>query len=303
MSLVFALALWLAAVLGISRFSDPSRPRRALAVLAVGLCFVAALAVPAGLVFVRFLFACLAVLVTGRSVDLLRGRGAAVDPSAARRLWLLVAFFDVREAKACEPAFAARERVWLAGHLVVMGLGAWLGFGASGAGWTYWAARWLGGLGFLYGLIEVLQSSMLLGYARLGVALPRINERPILSRTLAEFWGRRWNRVVSGWLRAGIFEPITGAERTPPRAAAAVALTFVASALLHLWVAWVPLGLCGGVTMASFFVVHGALMLAERGLGVRSWPALEQRAWTLAWLLLTSPSFIEPMMQIFAGSA
>jgi hypothetical protein len=49
--------------------------------------------------------------------------------------------------------------------------------------------------------------------AALGYAMEPVQRTPILSRSLAEFWGRRWNRIVGRWLRENAFEPFAKAGR------------------------------------------------------------------------------------------
>ena len=53
--------------------------------------------------------------------------------------------------------------------------------------------------------------------------------------------------------------------------------------------------------MAAYFVIHGAGMLLERRLGVGMWRVGARRAWTLAWVLVPSPLFIEPALRMLAG--
>lgn len=187
------------------------------------------------------------------------------------------------------------------GHALLLALG-WQGVFAwapSFAGASYWLVRWGAGVVLCYGLVETIHSSLLLAHRALGVVVPRINDRPILSTTLVEFWGRRWNREVGAWLRNYAFMPLL--RRARPRLA--VAAAFVASAMLHLWVAAVPLGLRGGLTMASFFLVQALAFGLERRLGVRRWPTPLRRAWTVAALVGSSPLFVEPMLQILAPLA
>ena len=76
-----------------------------------------------------------------------------------------------------------------------------------------------------------------------------------------------------------------------------------ASAGLHLWVAALPLGLRGGVTMASFFLVQALALALERRLGIARRPPLLRRAWTITIVVASSPLFVEPMLQILAPLA
>jgi hypothetical protein len=53
--------------------------------------------------------------------------------------------------------------------------------------------------------------------------------------------------------------------------------------------------------VGAFFVVQIGVMAAEQRLGLGSWSAPKQDAWTFAALCPASPLFIEPVLQMFAG--
>lgn len=234
------------------------------------------------------------VLALGRSLDLVR-RSAGL--SFWGRVWLLTALFDVREAKRARPRLDSREVGWLLLHAVAFALGWWVVFEYADA--SAWALRWSCGVVVSYALVESVQSILLIVYAALGVDLPRVNDYPIVSTTLAEFWGRRWNRVVSGWLNENLFFPLARRRRV----ALGICAAFLGSTALHFWFAWVPLDLVGGAMMAGYFVVHAVGMLLERRLGVGRWSTGVRRIWTVAWVLLPSPLFIEPALLMLSGFA
>ena len=259
-------------------------------------CLLAPLALPPNWGLARLVMTAMGLLAFGRSLDLTR-RPAGLGFAA--RAWLMVSMFDLREATRVAPHFDRREALWLAPHLALLGACWWLAYALAptlgplpGAG-----LRGLAGLALIYSLAEVIQASQLLVYRALGVELPRINDYPILAKTLAEFWGRRWNRIVSGWLSENLFMPLARRRRITLGFAAA----FTASAALHFWLAWVPLDIGAALSMASFFVIHGFATLLERRVQVRRWPASLQRAWTLTWLILPSPLFIEPALRLLDG--
>lgn len=67
-----------------------------------------------------------------------------------------------------------------------------------------------------------------------GLRTVRLNYSPMTaSQSPSEFWGRRWNTLVSGALKRGIFKPLrrTGLDRAP-----AALTTFVVSGLLHEYI-------------------------------------------------------------------
>jgi hypothetical protein len=67
--------------------------------------------------------------------------------------------------------------------------------------------RWFGGALFFYGLADAVEGAVRLLYGAAGVRGPRQHVLPIVSRSVQEFWGKRWKRAVGGWLRAHCFLP------------------------------------------------------------------------------------------------
>jgi hypothetical protein len=293
---LWALAVFVCA--GLSCAVDRTARRSAIAVAV--LAMLAPLGFPERWVLARFVFVAFGVLALGRTLDL------SLRLSQHRfgvRLWLLIALFDVRRATRVAARLDAAEARWLAVHALVAGVAAVgiVGIAPALDGLAYWLLRWSFGVCFCYASVEALHSLLLLAYGLGGVALPRINDAPIRSTLLAEFWGRRWNRVVAGWLRDYLFLPL--ARRRRP--SLGVCAAFAGSTILHFWIAWVPLDLEAGLLMGSFFVTQGAALLLERRLGVERWSRARQRAWTSAWLQLCSPLFVEPALRIYfawAGS-
>ena len=94
-------------------------------------------------------------------------------------------------------------------------------------------------------------------------------DRPALSASLSEFWGRRWNRQVQADLDRGFFRPLArrGAWRAGTMAA------FAASGVMHAVAVldadrW-EVTLLPAVAVMFFFLLHGTLILIEQA--VRSW--------------------------------
>jgi hypothetical protein len=125
-----------------------------------------------------------------------------------------------------------------------------------------------------------------------GLQPPVLHKHPILALSLAEFWGRRWNRVVGHWLFTALYRPIALAGRP----ALAVLAAFVGSAVLHLYFTWAAVGFTWSLIMASFFLLQVPLLLLEVALGQRRWPSPLRRAWTIGCLVLTSPLFVAPTL-------
>jgi alginate O-acetyltransferase complex protein AlgI len=128
-----------------------------------------------------------------------------------------------------------------------------------------------------------------------GVPVERLFVNPAASRSLGEFWGRRWNRAFSAVARDRVFKPV--ARRWG--GAAGILATFAFSGILHDLLISLPAGAGYGLPSA-YFLLHGGLVLAERrwGLGGRAWTIL----WVLAPLpLLFHPPFIRAIVGPLAG--
>ena len=96
-----------------------------------------------------------------------------------------------------------------------------------------------------------------------GRLLPLVHgASPPLAKSLAEFWGRRWNVWVSEWFRQIIFRPL---QHRPVIALLAVFLT---SGILHDLVINVPLYLVTGQNyfglMTLYFLLQAVGILLER---------------------------------------
>jgi hypothetical protein len=296
--MIAALVIWAAVVLTCAALTRPGGRRRDAAIALALAGMPAAFLVPSAWIFARFMLALLTALALGRSLDLALRKHSL---SYGARVWMYVALFDVRRVRRGSPGLDHRELAWVLVHLGLLGLG-WLGVFEWASGfddWRRWPARWMAGLLLCYGLIESVHSTLLILYRAVGIEHERINVFPVVSTTLVEFWGRRWNRVVAGWLRDYAFLPL--ARRG--RAQLGIAAAFLGSTALHFWSAAVPLGVASGLTMGSFFVVHGAALMLERRLDVVHWPTRSQRAWTIAIVVVTSPLFVEPMLRILAALA
>jgi hypothetical protein len=134
--------------------------------------------------------------------------------------------------------------------------------------------------------------------SRVGLHYAAFDAQPLRARTLEEFWGRRWNRLVAGFYRACVFVPL--APRIGAHAAALMA--FLASAIYHFVPIASAAGFRSGAVMALFFLLHGGLVALERLLGVARLPVLAQRVWTWACFLMTLPLFVEPLLYAWSST-
>lgn len=120
-----------------------------------------------------------------------------------------------------------------------------------------------------------------------GVPCQRLFRSPLRSTSLAEFWGRRWNRAFTEMTRLAVYEPL---RRHTNRRVALLA-TFAFSGLLHELAISVPARQgYGGPT--AYFAVHALLVCGEQTPQMRSWLTAHRllaRAWTIFWLVVPLP--------------
>lgn len=275
----------------------------ALAALTSGTALALPWALPTSAVFLRALSTLIALAALFRVVDLARdprSRGLGI------RLALAYGLVDARlvRPRAGRPGGAERP-------LGELGLRA-VGFGASFAlgivvgttgplaapeGGLPWALRVAVGLVTFYVAVEAIIAVIQLAYAAFGLEVGPLHRDPILSRTLGEFWSRRWNLTVARWLDRHAFRPLARrGMATTGRLAA-----FAASAAAHAYFALVPLGPEMAASIGAFFLAHGVLVVAEHRLAVPRWPTVLQRGWTLTAFVLTGPLIGEPALRILGN--
>jgi Membrane bound O-acyl transferase family len=234
---------------------------------------------------------CFSVLLTFvglvRNVDLLR-----LDWPLAKRLAHVASVVDTRKLTSVPRALDTKNLlVSLAWNAV-----AWpvyyfvlpLASRVSGAG--YWVFRWSAALVFIY---AVTAGAYPLGralYRGVGFLTPLLHVTPARAKSVQEFWGERWNRIVSSWLRDTFFHPLARRRH----AALGLLLAFTASALLHAYLVVVAAPLSSALVMLAFFVSQALVIGMERVLGVKSWPPWAAHVWTVAWMVGLSPMFSEP---------
>lgn len=233
----------------------------------------------------------------GRVVDLV---GESHDRSFGARLWHIFGLVDTRQTTWSSPAVDTKALGKTIAYAVLATVGLMitvdLAPGTNGMG--YWLLRWLGGALFFYSLADAVEGGVRTLYRAAGVVVPRQHVLPIASRSVQEFWGKRWNRAVGGWLRTHCFLPF--ARRRQIRSGLVAA--FCASAVFHAYFTWVAVG--GGMALAMlvFFLIQGVCVLLELRTGVARWHPIFAHAWTVVAVLGCSPLFIEPFLRIiYAG--
>jgi hypothetical protein len=207
----------------------------------------------------------------------------------------------VHETRLMKPARPSLPLGALAAGVIFLGVGMVV-FGTSArlapptppygiAGWPRWLAAGVG----CYLLIEGVARILVAAARPFGWEHEAVQRAPVLSRTLAEFWGVRWNRVVGRVLRRNFYQPL--ARRGAP--VLGVLLAFAMSAVLHFYLVLPAAGLVPAIWMGTFFLVHGILCLLEVRLSVRRWPPIAGRAFVVAAFVATIPLFAEPLLRCF----
>jgi alginate O-acetyltransferase complex protein AlgI len=117
-----------------------------------------------------------------------------------------------------------------------------------------------------------------------GVAADALFRAPLASRSLAEFWSRRWNIGYSEMIAAVVHRPIR--ERFGPTTA--LAASFLASGLLHELAITVPVGAAYGLP-TLYFALHGIGVALERRMTTQP-----GRVWVFLWVVLPLPLCFPP---------
>ena len=131
-----------------------------------------------------------------------------------------------------------------------------------------------------FGIVDVTTAL----YRRSGWPVNEPFRNPLASRSLSEFWSRRWNVGFSEMIAVAVHRPVRRVAGEP----AALFASFLASGLLHELAISVPVGAGHGLP-TLYFLLHGALVGVER-----RFPRLASRAWTIFWLVAPLPVLFHP---------
>ena len=130
-------------------------------------------------------------------------------------------------------------------------------------------------------------------WRQLGAKCRPLFRAPLLSRSLTEFWGQRWNMAFSEMTAIGVFRPLKGRIGPGPATAAA----FLFSGLLHELAISVPAKAGFGLPLL-YFAMHGVAMFIERHLERAGRPIHRKvwlgRLWTTGWLVIPLPILFHP---------
>lgn len=212
------------------------------------------------------------------------------------RAWQWVAVFDVRKTTRVAPHFDGKLLLHGLIYAAAAAGGAAVVTAAGPLSPSSWPLHLLGGVAAVIGLVQAVIDLFRLVHAGFGVHVPPIQREPLLATSVRDFWGRRWNRTVSDWLRRYVFSPL--ARRGWPGLGLTAA--FVVSAAFHFYIVVVALGPGEATVMAAFFLAQVPLIFIERRALAES-GSLERRLFAIAGLAATSPLFTLPFVKILMG--
>ncbi len=140
-----------------------------------------------------------------------------------------------------------------------------------------------------FGVFNVLAAF----WRSMGVDCRPLFKAPILSKSLSEFWSKRWNLAFSEMTSVAVYRPISAVAGRR----VAILASFVASGLVHEVAISVPV-LAGFGGPSLYFLLHGFLVLVETrlsraGFSIESRPWLG-RVWTLTAVVLPLPILFHP---------
>jgi alginate O-acetyltransferase complex protein AlgI len=202
-------------------------------------------------------------------------------PPLPGRAWLAFAggWVGMRPRLFLEPGGRGGARPLARRGLVRLALGLLL-VGAARLSWSLLGARLPATVLLCVGLslaVHFGACTLLAAFWRArGVRADAVFRAPVRSRSLAEFWARRWNLAYSEMCGIVLYRPLAGATGRRP----AVFATFLFSGLLHEMAISLPVRAGFGMPFL-YFALHGVLALLE--------PKRPGRAWTAFWILAPLP--------------
>ncbi len=120
-------------------------------------------------------------------------------------------------------------------------------------------AAWVGMAGIVFSLHFGLFHLLSILWRRAGVNAPPLMDAPILSSSLSDFWGKRWNLAFRDLAHGYVFRPLAARRRT----VSATLAVFLVSGVVHDVVISLPAR--GGFGLPTlYFLIQGAGVLFQR---------------------------------------
>jgi hypothetical protein len=290
MSIVAGIALWVSAWIGISAIARTAVGARLSAVLVLAVLPLPWLvhAPYPHRVMLAFAFACLFL----SAVDFAAGRRPATFAARLRYVLGFCALIDSTTAVNVDRHFdrGAVRRIVIDLCAGALAAASWIAASALPA--TLRIPLRMCALAALVLVLAELDSNIIrLLSAACGVHFAAVHFHPYRSRTITEFWSRRWNLLGARWFRQHAFLPlrargVTLALFTLFGVSAAIHVYLIASVVPARWMA-----MC-----AAFFLSQPVLIIIERRLRVRTWPTHAARIWTFALLIALLPLLLTPLL-------
>jgi hypothetical protein len=149
-------------------------------------------------------------------------------------------------------------------------------------------AGWVGMSGLIFLLHFGLFHLLALHWQRKGYGAEPIMNAPHLARSLADFWGRRWNRAFQCLTLHYVFTPL----RKKMSPLLALWICFLVSGLIHELVITLPArGGYGGPTV--YFLVQGLGLMVEKRFRTKLHTVC-MRIWTLGVVILPAGLLFPP---------
>ncbi|TVY04182.1 wax synthase family protein [Cohnella terricola] len=183
-----------------------------------------------------------------------------------------------------------------------------IGIGMVTLSWLtwHWAAQWdwnpivgrICASGFLLAGLSLIGHFGLLNigaglWRKAGFDCQPLFRNPFQSRSLNEFWSRRWNLAFSEMTSLGVYRPLAGLIGKNSAAFA----SFLFSGILHELAISLPVRQGYGMPLLYFFI-HGCGIVIEHLLEKRGCPISKVpwvgRLWTIVWLVVPLPILFHP---------
>jgi hypothetical protein len=176
------------------------------------------------------------------------------------------------------------ELAWAASQTAI---GLWLLFGVAPRFATSHAlvAGWLTMIGVVSILHFGVSHFMSLAWRKAGVNARHIMDKPVLARSLAEFWGRRWNLAFRDLMHKLVFQPL--ALRVG--VAWATIAVFLVSGLIHDAVISFAAGAGFGLPTLYFLIQGTAVLFEHSRVGKRLGLGRGLRGWLFAAAVIVAP--------------
>ena len=131
------------------------------------------------------------------------------------------------------------------------------------------------------------------------IQAPNLQDSPLDSLSLKEFWAKRWDSVIQEILGTYVYLPLR--RKNFPRSSATL-LVFCVSGLIHVWPLFVAgLTLGDSLMMFSYFLSQFFFLSIESFLGVSTWTnQLFRRMWTLTVVAIPLSLIVLPSASLMA---